>query len=374
MPTTPTVKLSRADARRLLAVHHFRPDTAHGVFERLGSIQFDPLKPVGCNHDLVLQGWDKQASLVRMSDWPQRRVYHQWHDRWWRKKILDAHPDAVKAVLDELRRRGPLTSTAFEHQVHVADWQGSWYGPKLTKNVLRALWHTGQVLTHSRKHGHHVYDLAERVVPKKLLRTKPIAEQNSVEFLIELRHRAMGLLRPTASYEVWSMDAGLRKSAIASLLAQKKLVRVEVDGMTFHAAPEVLQQIDQRSDGPEDRMIFVAPLDQIVWDRKAVEHLFEFEYRWEVYVPPGKRRWGYYVLPVFHGDRFVARIDSKQVGDVWQVLSFRWETSPTLARLDSLSRAASHFRDYLRAAALKLPTGLDRKTRAAFKSGFAGGG
>jgi uncharacterized protein len=387
----PAVILSKADARRLLANHHFRPTTAHGVFERLGSVQFDPLKPVGCNHDLVLQarvpgyrvddwqrlayeerfiydGWDKQASLVRMADWPYRRVYHRWHERWWRKKVLNAYPQAVNAVLAELKRRGPLTSTAFEHQVHMKQWQGSWYGPKLTKNVLRALWHTGKVLTHSRKHGHHVYDLAERVVPGKLLRAKPVSEQASVEFLIECRHQAMGLLRPTASAEVWSMDASLRKAAIASLVARKKLVQVEVDGMRFHAVPSALERLDEPLDS---RMVFVAPLDQMIWDRKAVHHLFGFEYRWEVYVPQPKRRWGYYVLPVFCDDRFVGRVESKRVNDIWQVVSWRWEQSPTPAQLLLLEPAAARFRDYLQASALKLPRGLDAKTKAALKAGFA---
>ena len=179
--------LSRPDARRLLAAHHFTPGGLQDVFTRLGSVQFDPLNPVGRNHDLVLQArvpgyrvgdwqrlayeerfiydaWDKQASLVLMHDWPQRRVYHEWHKSWWDERILQAHPEAIALVIDELRERGPLTSTAFSYQVHKDEWAGSWYGPKLTKNVLRALWHTGLVMTSGRKNGHHVYDLAERIL------------------------------------------------------------------------------------------------------------------------------------------------------------------------------------------------------------------
>lgn len=387
----PTVNLSKADARRLLANHHFPPTTIHGAFERLGSVQFDPLKPVGCNHDLVLQarvpgyqvddwqqlayqerfiydGWDKQASLVLMRDWPYRRIFHKWHAAWWRKRVFDAHPGVVEIVLDELRRRGPLTSTAFEHQVHVEDWKGSWYGPKLTKHVLRALWHTGKVLTHSRKNGHHVYDLAERIVPQKLLRAQPVSEEASVEFLLETRHRAMGLLRPNAQQEVWSMDATTRKKTIASLVDQKKLIAVEVEGMKFHALPSALEKVEET---PEPRMVFVAPLDQIVWDRKAVAHLFGFEYLWEVYVPEPKRRWGYYVLPVFSGDSFVGRIESKRVKNVWQVRSWRWEDKPTVEQLGALEEAVARFRRYLGVDKLELPKGLDAKTKSAFKTGFA---
>jgi uncharacterized protein len=387
------VKLSKADARRLLALHHFTPTTAHGVFERLGSIQFDPLKPVGSNHDLVLQArvpdykvddwqrlayqerfiydaWDKQASLVLMQDYPYRRIYHSWHDKWWREKILDAHADVVKIVLKELKQRGPLTGAAFEHQIHVKDWEGSWYGPKLTKNVLRALWHTGKVLTHSRKNGHHVYDLAERIVPKEILKTRAMSDQKSLEFLTKLRHQAVGLLRPGASAEVWSfhIPGVKRRQIIDALVAKKELVKVNVEGVTFHALPKTLEKLGAPL---EPRMVFVAPLDQIVWDRKAVAQLFNFEYLWEVYVPEEKRKWGYYVLPVFYKDTFVARMDSRLSKGVWNVISWKWEEKPTPEMFGALENAVRKFRDYLGASSLQLPKGLDLKTKSAFKSGFA---
>ena len=53
----------------------------------------------------------------------------------------------------------------FEFQQHRPEWKGSWYGPSLTKQTLRALWHAGRIMTHSRRNGQHVYDLTERVVP-----------------------------------------------------------------------------------------------------------------------------------------------------------------------------------------------------------------
>jgi len=155
-----------------------------GVFSRLGSVQYDPLKPLGSNHDLVLQarvpdyqvddwqtlayqdrfiydGWDKQASLVMTKDWPLRRIYHHWHKQYWQKRVLQAYPKAIKIVLQEIKTRGPLSSTELNYQAHVKDWEETWYGPKIGKNVLRALWHTGVLATHHRDKGRHVYDLAE---------------------------------------------------------------------------------------------------------------------------------------------------------------------------------------------------------------------
>ena len=191
------LSMSKNDARLLLTKHHFAPQTLHCAFKRLGSVQYDPLNPVGRNHDLVLQArvpnykvddwqtlaykerfiydaWDKQASLVLMQDYPKRHIFYDWHAPRWREKIIDKYPEAVDEVLAELKERGALTSTGFNYQVHHEHWEGSWYGPKLTKNVLRALWHTGQVMTHHRDKGKHVYDLAAHVVPKKEYKAKAL--------------------------------------------------------------------------------------------------------------------------------------------------------------------------------------------------------
>ena len=392
------MKLSKADARRLLARHHFAAHFNRGslrdVFTRLGSVQYDPLNPVGRNHDLVLQArvpgyrvgdwerlayeerfiydaWDKQASLVLLQDWPQRRIYHDWHKSWWDERILRAFPEAIDAVLAELRERGPLSSTAFVYQLHKLEWEGSWYGPKLTKNVLRALWHTGKVMTQGRRNGHHIYDLTERIVPPELYGAAPIPEPEMVAWLIRLRHQAVGLLRPNASSEVWSLGitAAARRAVIAQLVQTGELVPVDVEGVLFHALPETLAGLEHPT--PPEQMIFVAPLDQLLWDRKAVQHVFSLDYIWEVYKPLAARKWGYYVLPVFYGDRFVARFDSRLKGNVWELYAWYWEpdVTPGAAMLGALTDAVKRFMAYLDAEKLILPAGLSRQTRAAFRAG-----
>jgi uncharacterized protein len=316
---------------------------------------------------LLYDAWDKQASLVLMRDWPRRRIYHRWHRPWWEERVFRSHPEAVARVLNELRERGPLTSSAFAYQVHKAEWQGSWYGPKLTKHVLRALWHTGEVMTAGRKNGHHIYDLAERIVPPELHRAPPPSDEESIAWLLKLRHRAVGLLRPNASAEVWSLNlpAAARREAIARLVAAGELVPLEVEGVRFHALPETLAQLDTAQ--ATDRVVFVAPLDQLMWDRKAALHLFGFDYVWEVYVPEAKRRWGYYVLPVFYGDRFVARFDSRLTGGVWRVHRWLWEegVTPDTELLSALTAAAARFADYLEAESVLLPSRLGEGTKAA---------
>jgi uncharacterized protein len=91
----------------------------------------------------------------------------------------------------------------------------------------------------------------------------------------------------------------------------------------------------------------------LVWDRGRLGALFEFDYVWELFVPPAKRRWGWYVLPMLFGDRLVGRIEpriDRARGRV-QVLGLWWENSFAPRRTEGLAdgmRAA--LRAYLRFA------------------------
>ena len=97
---------------------------------------------------------------------------------------------------------------------------------------------------------------------------------------------------------------------------------------------------------------FLAPLDPLAWDRDLLLRLFDFDYRWEVYVPAAKRRWGYYVLPLLYGDRFVGRIEPRidRAKGTLRVIGLWWEDGfdPLDARHPGFADA---FADALRAHA-----------------------
>src|SRR5260370_42527779 len=100
---------------------------------------------------------------------------------------------------------------------------------------------------------------------------------------------------------------------------------------------------------PAPRMILLGPLDSLLWDRKTLRQLFNFDYSWEVYKPESARKWGYYVLPVFYGDRFVARLDSRLEKGVLTIARWWWEPdiTPDAELLDALRNAIERFLRYL---------------------------
>ncbi|HLO97658.1 MAG TPA: crosslink repair DNA glycosylase YcaQ family protein, partial [Fimbriimonas sp.] len=353
------------------------------AFERLRSIQFDPIAPVGCNHDLVLQarvpsykigdweslayqdrhvydGWDKQASLVPFSGWPLRRFIYDLHRKSFETKIFEGYKDGVAKVLEEITVNGPMMPRDFEFQARKEEWKDSWLGPSVTKQILRALWHAGLVMTSGRKAGQHQYDLTERVVPQSL-RDEPLLDVKEAKLQLALdRYKAMGLVRPNSPPEVWSMSilSYDKKHLVEGLAARGETVEVDVEGMRAHATPGFLKLLDQPS--IDRRIVFIAPLDPFMWDRKMTEAIFGFEYTWEIYMPEHKRRWGYYVLPILFGDELVARVEFWARKGVLEIRKWHFEPNGASSEfLNALPEALMNVMRYCSANQIIVAEGVN---------------
>src|SRR5579884_1025506 len=384
-----TLQLSREQARRFLVAYHFTQTDLPGVFARLGTVQYDPLNPVGRNPDLVLQArvpgyrvddwqqaaytdrliydaWDKQACLVPVSDWAYRArirdVYRPYHDR----EILQAETEVVAAILAAIDEQGPLSSLEFEDPMRYE--RGSWYGSTRTKRALRAMWASGIVVTHHRKNGRHYYDRPERVIPPHHYAVPLLLDEDVYHrWIVARRFQATGLLRPNADQSIWSAcgDGVTRKRAIAQLVEEGTLTLAHVGEKKwpYYMLTNALPWLDVEL--PSPRIIFLGPLDSILWDRKAVMQLFDFDYVWEVYKPLEQRRWGYYILPVFYGDRFIARMDSRLEGKTWILSRWWWEPDVKLDAelLEMLRGAIEKFLYYLGGDDMRVGEGVDGVVR-----------
>ncbi len=393
---TGVMQLAHEEARRFLAHYHFTPTTIAGVLERLGTVQYDPLNPLGRNPDLVFQArvpgyqiddwqeaayeqrlmydaWDKQACLVPVEDWPMRALirekYRPYHDR----EILQADAEGVATVLSAIEQQGPLSPLEFEDRSRVDEMIHSWNGQTRIKRLMRSLWACGQLVTHHRKSGRHYYDLPERVIPLHHYQAQPLLDEAAFHRWIVLRRfQAAGLLRPNSDAAIWS-GCGTRTQclqAVAELVEAGQLVPVQVGertekAWTYYMPSTALKLLD--TSAPESRLLFLGPLDSLLWDRKATLHLFNFDYVWEVYKPLELRRWGYYVLPIFYKDRFVARMDARLENGIWNISRWWWEPGITLdiEMLDALRLAARHFLHYLGANAVSVDESVEESVKQA---------
>jgi uncharacterized protein YcaQ len=304
------------------------------------------------------------ASLVPFEGWALRRFFYKEHRRGFEDRIFRDRKEAVDAVLKEITERGALLPKHFEFQARNEEWKGSWFGPSVTKQTLRALWHSGIVMTAGRKSGQHLYDLTERIVPAELLAQPLLDDVDAQRELIMERHTAMGIVRPTSPPEIWSYHSLMfaRKEAIPELARQGRIVPVEVEGVKAHATPGFLSLLDQPSIEP--RLRFIAPLDQFMWDRKMIAHVFGFDYSWEIYTPLAKRRWGYYVLPVLYGDALVARVEFYCRAGVLEMREWHFEEGDlSVAFWDELKRSLVEFMAYCSATRITTKEHIDARVK-----------
>jgi uncharacterized protein YcaQ len=340
-----TLTITKAQARRFMLAHQglWPPYSLSGktgvldYIRRVGCIQFDPLNIAGRNADLVLQarvarfrpamlrellyedrelldGWDKNMSIYGLEDWPyfeRRREAARRSPR----RTAEAIQAILPTVREAIKERGPLSSLDLDFNQTI-DW--SWAPTRLARAALESMYTWGELIIHHKVNTRKVYDFAEHHIPPHLL-TRADPNPSKAEFhdwYVLRRMGGIGLVWDKAGdawlgmYDIKSPE---RKAAISRLLEQGKVAEVRVSGVP---APFFIRSEDMpglagilETDPPRPRAAILAPLDNLLWDRRLVKELFDFEYIWEVYKPVAERRYGYYVLPILYGDRFVTRFE-----------------------------------------------------------------
>jgi len=340
------------------------------VMDRLGSLQFDPLEVAGRNHDLTLlarvagyrrqwtddllyrdralyETYNKMLSLVPTSELPWYRVTWDLSHARHTGDAFDEHAPLVGELLERIRADGPLSSTDVAPRASI-DWY--WRPTNQVRAILEALAEAGVLAIARREGNRRVYDLTERLFPPDLLARRPPEREQRRHKLLS-RYRGNGLLGATGEYALWAGtgDPAYRTSLRDELVEMGTIVPVAVEGLRgsrFVVADEVpiLDAAEAelaaegeagpaapwrigRPGGVDAGAAFLAPLDPMAWDRDLLLRLWDFDYRWEVYVPAAKRRWGYYVLPLLYGDRFVGRIEPRidRKAGALRILGLWWE-------------------------------------------------
>jgi uncharacterized protein YcaQ len=329
------VQISIEQARRLAVTAQLlsapRPRSILEVVESLGSVQIDPTRTVARTEHLVL--WSRLGRRFRVAElerlvWQERSLFE------YRAFILptsqyDVHRETMRRypstsagrheyirtylrenqtfrryVLDRLRREGPLPTRAFEDRSAVGWRTGGWNDDgRNTSMMLEVLWARGEVMIAGRAGQERIWDLAARSMPSDVSRPRSGVEARS---LLDAQLRALGISK--LSRFGWTFE-GARppgwERALARLEREGRAIRVTVDGLPGErwAHAEIL-------DRPfRPRTVLLSPFDRLIHDRARAEELFGFRFRLEIYVPKAKREFGYFVMPILHGDRIVGRRD-----------------------------------------------------------------
>jgi uncharacterized protein YcaQ len=324
------IEVTQEEARRIAVRAQLLDGSATDVLDtvrRLGFLQMDPISTVAPPQYLVL--WSRLGAYDRSTldrllaerklfewnafIWPREDlplIQARMRERWshlkrdqWAKEFLKEQSGLRRYVLRELERRGPLPSRELEHTDARYHERTVWWGTRAQLTWMLELLHLrGQIAVAGRLGTHRVWDLAQRVYPKT--ETVPAAAARRAR--AEKRFRSLGV----------KLERG------------RLLVHPDADARPVPT-----------------RTTFLSPFDRLIHDRARTEALWDFHYRLEMYVPKTKREYGYYVLPILHGDDLVGRIEpvfdrktrTLRIEGVW------WETGKREVPLDDPLRQLAAF-------------------------------
>ncbi len=348
---------------------------------RAGCIQYDPLNRAGRNADLVLQsrfsgyrtshleellygerslvdGWDKMMALWPVEDWPCFSRTREHFKARYRERAGD-FAGVEESILAHLREKGPLSSRDIPSETQV----GWYWGPTtVVRAVLESMYHRGELVVHHREGTRKTYALASDTLPPEILNAPdPYPEdRDHWRWFVRRRVASLGLLWNRSGDGAWlgtPMKKGERTEALAQAQNRGEIEEVTVEGIPYPFY--IPAGANPLSPAGERRGIsFIAPLDNLMWDRNLIKALFGFDYKWEVYTPEKERKYGYYVLPVLRDSRFVARFEpvfDKKKG-ILRLENWWWEPGEGQSGRfrDDLERALREFAAFLGAERLLL--------------------
>ncbi len=347
------------EAVRLLAIQAQgldapKPATPSGLteaFRALRAVQLDPISAAAKSHQHVLRCRTEHPSLRALNAdlntllWRDRSLFEYWahcasivltedfpiHEHRMRNAL---RPDATDAwsvrsrawmaanaklrarILREIKTRGPLPASAIEDESEAAWSSSGWNNGRTVSQMLDLLWFDGTLMVSGRKGNSRIWDLAERHLPaetpRERLRDAQVTRQAALH---AVRALGAGTQQHIKQHFTRGRYPDLQKQ-LQALVRAGEIAETTVTGLPdiWYAPADVIDGFattDVRAalDSLPTRML--SPFDNLICDRKRTEQLFGMDFRIEIYVPPDKRKYGYYVLPVMHRGRFIGRVDPK---------------------------------------------------------------
>ncbi|MEV4688866.1 DNA glycosylase AlkZ-like family protein [Microbacterium sp. LWH3-1.2] len=314
-------RLSREDACRIaLRGQLLTAERPAGIVETIDAltvVNIEPTAAIAPSADLILWsrlGWPYQpADLERLFE--EDRAIFEWGGFY--RAMTDLallipemrrRPESAQArewlaandvfrreVLARLRAEGPLRAAEIPDTAQVSWRSSGWTNNRNSMQLLEMLVLCGDVAVSSRDAGGRLFDVAERVYPSDV---PQLTAEDAARERAERRLATLGIAR------VKSVAQPFEPIDVGEIGEEAEVEGVDGSWRVDPGAPA-------GADAFVGRTALLSPFDRAVFDRRRLEELFGYEYVLEMYKPAGKRRWGYFALPILHGDRFVGKLDAK---------------------------------------------------------------
>jgi uncharacterized protein YcaQ len=273
----------------------------HVLWSRVPDYSVNQLHDLMTKDRTVFEYWSHAAAFLPMRDFrfslPRKRDFAEGRRHWFRR-----NKKTMKYVLDRVRAEGPLQARDFENPRR----RGTWWDWKPAKIALEQLFQEGTLMIRERRGFQKVYDLPERVLPAGIDDRFPEPEEFALHLILS-GLRAHGI---ASARELGYLRRGMGRAvdrALKKALAEGQVLAARVEGID---EPHfVLSEPKPR--GPEASLRILSPFDSFVIQRRRVQKLFDYDYQIECYLPEGKRRFGYFCLPILWNGQPIGRIDAK---------------------------------------------------------------
>ena len=294
------------------------------LFSRLGPYDLAKLERLLATRKV----YEYSAAVVPADEYPlhltsMERFPHAYRGGWPAKveKWLSDNAALRTSIHAQLEERGPLPSREIV-DVSERTWKSTgWTNDRNVTRMLELLWLKGEVLVHGRQGAQRLWALPDRVLPPA--EALPLHE---VEGHVAMRSlRGLGVATAQQVREEPFVGGPFPElGAVVPELEGVERVRVEGQKGAWYAHRDDLKLLDKPEPGPHTTLL--SPFDPLIRNRKRTEALWDFFFRLEIYVPKDKR-WGFFVLPVLHGNDIVARIDPTmdRRASVLRINAIKWE-------------------------------------------------
>ena len=365
-------QLENSDARQLILHLQGLTRTPHAALKngeladliyQLGFVQMDSIRHVERAHHMILfarnqtyrtkhlqklhekeaglfENWTHDASLIPVEFW-----------KYWKHKFARQKPDMTKRFLrwqgagfldrtelliEKARIEGGVRSRDLEKPKgqKLEMWQ--WHDGKA---ALEFLWRTGELAVPRREGFQKVYDLAHKTIPQEHFEAE-VSVEEFIDWACRSAVERLGIFSAGDISRYWELVTIAEVNDWLNGPGSDLVVPIEVqefDRTTWRKmlARKDLAELTGTIPKIPERLRILSPFDPVTRDRKRLSWLFGFDYTIEIYVPPEKRKYGYYVYPILEKDRLIGRVDCQAKRDkdslivdkVWLEPKVKWSTA-----------------------------------------------
>ncbi|MGJ4900831.1 winged helix-turn-helix domain-containing protein [Bradyrhizobium sp. HKCCYLS2058] len=294
----------------------------HILFSRIPAYRRADLRQAQSADKTVFEYWTHALSYIPVQDFryfvPAMRRHRREGHRW----LTTVKPEDTRKVMRLIRQGGALTIRDIDDDV-LREKDHAWASRKPSKRALQLGFYEG-VLTVSGRDGMlKTYDLTTRHFGWERL-PKGASDREIAAYLLDRGLRAQGVVSLDSLCHLNAPSKAAVRRVIDARVRRGTLVPVALDGAGKQEHWATPAALDEPVEIDPARVHILSPFDPLIIQRKRTQAIFDYDHRFEAYVPKDKRLFGYFALPVLVGDEIVAALDLKTDRQNGKLLMQKW--------------------------------------------------